>query len=92
MPEHSFTPKESAASLGHPATCRTARGVASSASVRILRTGRGTRPLPLHPLPSSPFRRGQTKKPPTPVDTDNRKKTHVSLGNVYKKGLLEANK
>ena len=41
---------------GHPAQRRPCPAATSSAFARIVRASRGTRPLPLHPLPSPPFR------------------------------------
>jgi hypothetical protein len=80
MFDRPFTPRESSASFGHPANCMAVRSTALFDSVRIVRTGRGTWPLPLHPLPSSLFRRLPTSNPNTPVDTDRGRTTVWRFG------------
>ena len=58
----------------HPATIDPSEGAGRNGFARVLRASRGTRPLPLHPLPSSPFRGKRApqhaKNPRPPVDTD----------------------
>jgi len=53
MNERPLTRKGSGLSLGRPAKRHPYCAVASFAFARLVRASRGTRPLPLHPLPSS---------------------------------------
>jgi hypothetical protein len=72
MSECLFTQKASGVPVRHPAKRRRYSTVAPSCFADIVSASRGTRPLPLHPLPSPPFRsRGQRRENPCqPVDTD----------------------